>query len=300
MRRLLKEELYRLFHSLYIYAFPAVLALMFIYDYANGNGRGSVGGFIHFYSSGSTMTMESFLRDFMPEYLPLAFLGAALVMVYLWGRETKTGYIKNIAGNFKGRHVLVIAKMITGSIAILFNTFFTVIYEILVVTVLQDKKLIRIAEYTLPLDKNEMPEITRKFWVSQEQWTSERVSELHSQYLMILLWILAGIALISLLLMLHELFRSAIPGYIFAIGIAGTRIIEGLIIQIFSLLLGNADIGRFMIIYQFSFLKTMTFDEAVGDYVNDYSKWPSWVCTIAYIVVFFGISIYLSRKKDVK
>ena len=114
MGRILKTDLYRIFHGLAFYMFPAALMLIFILSLTMGD------------EAGITMSVEGILEDTFVTARYLTFMPLGFLVTYLWNTETRNGFIKNIAGNVTGRHIPAVTKLVTGALI-------TVIYMIITI-----------------------------------------------------------------------------------------------------------------------------------------------------------------------
>ena len=114
MGRILKTDLYRTFHGLAFYMFPAALLLILILSLTLGD------------AAGMTMSVEGILEDTFVTARYLTFMPLGFLVTYLWNTETRNGFIKNIAGNVTGRHIPAVTKLVTGALI-------TVIYMIITV-----------------------------------------------------------------------------------------------------------------------------------------------------------------------
>ena len=114
MGRILKADLYRIFHGLAFYMFPVALILIFILSLTMGD------------EAGITMSVEGILEDTFVTARYLTFMPLGFLVTYLWNTETRNGFIKNIAGNVTGRHIPAVTKLVTGALI-------TVIYMIITI-----------------------------------------------------------------------------------------------------------------------------------------------------------------------
>ena len=114
MGRILKTDLYRTFHGLAFYVFPAALLLILILSLTLGD------------AAGMTMSVEGILEDTFVTARYLTFMPLGFLVTYLWNTETRNGFIKNIAGNVTGRHIPAVTKLVTGALI-------TVIYMIITI-----------------------------------------------------------------------------------------------------------------------------------------------------------------------
>ncbi len=105
MKRILKMDFHRLFHSIAFYSVPLAEVLVLIIAALVGE------------NSGNDVTITEILGDavFLINYIILMCIN--MVMLAHWNSEHKNGFIKNYAGNINGRHKLAIVKMIVATVA---------------------------------------------------------------------------------------------------------------------------------------------------------------------------------------
>ena len=152
MNRLLKMEFRRLFKSLYFYAFPAVVVIILVIEKITFDG-----------TKLSPVNISQ-VFGYGKEMLTFAIVAAGIMAIYHWSLEHKKGYIKNIAGNVSGKHIITISRMIIGSFimiiygasSFLFGLFYSLInYE--------EIEVIGINPY--PATAEELPERFRDRWI---------------------------------------------------------------------------------------------------------------------------------------
>ena len=105
MKRILKMDLYRLFHSFWFYSIPAAEVIFLILAFAIGDNEGSA------------ITIGAALSEAVSLINYVAMTGINIVMLAHWNAEHQSGFIKNYAGNINGRYKLAVSKMISAMIA---------------------------------------------------------------------------------------------------------------------------------------------------------------------------------------
>ncbi|MBO4416021.1 MAG: hypothetical protein J5824_08610 [Lachnospiraceae bacterium] len=202
MNRILSSDFHRTIRNPIIYILPVGLIFTLILAI--------------FYSGtkGGQITISQVFSDAV-EMQTLIMIAADIVLIKLWSGERKHGYIKNIAGNVSGRHILPISKMIVGITLSVVYVVFSFIYMICASSV-RDTRIV--------------------------------YAPFSGQLVELLLWVLAGIASIAFMLMLYELFNSPTLCYIIAI-MLWSGMLENLILQIVYLIFKNEFyLGRYMLI----------------------------------------------------
>ena len=265
MKNVLKAEFHKIFHSgFFSYCF------FFIFSEA----------FIQVFSASTSNNRKSIYNIVIntSEVMVLTIMLSGIYLIYNWNKERKNGYIKNIAGVVNGRHILTIAKFITGSVAVIINSFFTLVSVFIC-------NLIRCL-------------------FNGGKVTFERAFSTQNlmRYAEFLIWIVAGIAIMAMLLMLHEIFRSAAWGYIMAIQIL-TGLLEALLAQGVALLFKYDGLAKYLIISGTKMMQA----EPITEYVDSKAiseMYPNsmpgvFIRLCIYILVFTVISIVVSKKKDV-
>ena len=262
MKNIIKAEFHKLFHGISFYEYAIlVLLLAFIQTLSEGRSYNNVDFYIIIIRA--------------TEYMIVAIMFTGIFLVYKWNKERKNGYIKNIAGNVSGRHVLTIAKFVTGSVVMVINSFITMLSFF--VSYLVDC-LIKGGRITFDAP----------------------ISDMLTQIAAFLIWIVAGIAIVSLLLMFHELIRSAAFGYVLAIQFL-PNLFEGIIAQLVYLIFKWDKLAEYLIIEGMKMMDTGVemLDEAGEVMVFPNSMLGVLVRLCIYTVVFTTISVFVSRKRDV-
>ena len=221
MGRILKTDLYRLFRGIAFFIFPAVLLVMLIFSI---QGRST---------DAMTIPLEGILSDMIETMRYITFIPVCMVVTFLWNAETRNGFLKNIAGNVKGREIPAITKLITGALV-------TVLYVI----------------------------VTFMFvLISQLLAGHKIVLGTPGKYLVMTgYWILICFAVVALMELIHELTHSPALGYIMSIAI-WTGMVEEIIIMIASLINSKWDITEYTLIYgllvrgadMFSLIRTLIY-----------------------------------------
>lgn len=117
----LRADFYRLFHSKGVYVFPIITVLI------------TVVNFIVDLIGNTPDPRNTTVFDLFGEILSsgLVMFVTCLVLVNFYAAEYRNGYIKNVAGNIKGRFRLPLCKMIVGAVILLINYVFLLIEEML-------------------------------------------------------------------------------------------------------------------------------------------------------------------------
>ena len=221
MGRILKTDLYRLFRGLAFYFFPAGLLMVLIFSI---NGQHGVG---------LTFSVNDILSDLITTMRYLTFIPVCMVVTYLWNAETRYGFLKNLAGNVKGREIPAITKLITGAVV-------TVIYMVLTFLFVMISQML--AGYKIVLGNP---------------------GEL---LLQVGYWFLICMAVVAFMELIHEATQSSALGYIMSIMI-WTGMVEEILIMVVTLINSKWDITEYTLIYGFlirgadlfSFVRTMIY-----------------------------------------
>ncbi|MBR4541205.1 MAG: hypothetical protein IKO54_03465, partial [Lachnospiraceae bacterium] len=208
------------------------------------------------------------------------------------------GFIKNIAGNVSGNHIITITRMITGSAVMIIYSVFSFLFG-LVFTLINFGRIEVIPENPYPASADMLPERFRANWLSEEQWRSQRLEFLFKWISEYMVLVLAGIAIIALALMLFELTRSSALGYI-TVMMIGFDIFETLISNLISLITDKIDIARHLILSQFRYLEGIPGFDAKGEiaWLDPDPMWTFWLRTAIYTAIFIAGAIMISKKKD--
>lgn len=287
MGRILKMEFRRLFKSVYFYIFPAAIVIILAIEKLTAD-------------TPSPDDFQSISRvfDFSREVMQFAIVAAGIFMVYLWSVEYKKGFIKNIAGNVSGNHIITITRMITGSVVMIVYSVFAFLFG-LVITLINYGRIVVIPENPYPASADMLPERFRANWLSEEQWRSQSLEFLFKWISEYMVLVLAGIAIIALALMLFELTRSSALGYI-TVMMIGFDIFETLISNLISLITDKIDIARQLILSQFRYLTGIPGLDAKGEitWLDPDPMWTFWLRTAIYVIIFTAGAIMISKKKD--
>lgn len=287
MSRILKMEFRRLFKSVYFYIFPAAIVIILAIEKLTTDNplSGDIGNI-------------SLVFDYARSVMKFAIVAAGIFMVYLWSVEYKKGFIKNIAGNVSGNHIITITRMITGSVVMIIYSVFGFLFG-LFITLINFGHIEVIPENPFPASADMLPERLRATWLSDEQWRSQKLEYLFRETSSFLVLVLAGIAIITLALMLFELTRSSALGYITVMMIC-FDFLEFLITDLVSLITEKIDIARHLILSQFDYLTGIPGFDANGEltWLDPDPMWIFWLRTAIYVIVFTAGAIMISKKKD--
>ncbi|MBR4781867.1 MAG: hypothetical protein IK014_11000 [Lachnospiraceae bacterium] len=224
-----------------------------------------------------------------------AIVAAGMVIIAHMAAFDKHGYSKNLVGNVNGRHMLTLSKLILGA-------FTMVTYAIanfcLIFGILKHEmgNITFISEYPYPESAELLPESLRKNWESREEWTARIKEYINHEVLHYVIMIVAGIAVIAMLIMLYELTRSSAFSYVMVI-LIGFEILEQLIVMVVGLVFPNFAISRYLFMTQFAYFNEQTFLDSSKDLAAD-PVWTFWVRNLIYIAIFAGASLFISKKKD--
>ncbi len=262
MKNIIKAEFYKLFHGSFL-------------SYCLSVTFGAA--LIKVFSTSEPEEIKTF-RDIVVEtkdFMILTIVLTGIFLIHTWSKERKNGYIKNIAGNVNGRHILTVTKLITGAVGVVINSFFSlasVLFNYLLKSVIKGGKV--------------------SFAGAFEKASVMRYAEF-------IIWIVAGIALIAMLLMIYEIFRSAAFGYIMAIQmLMGSGLLEALLAQIAAFVFKFEDLGRYLIV---SGTRMMQAEPAAS--IADGEMYPNSMAGVfirlcIYIAVFTAVSIFVTQKRD--
>lgn len=280
MLKVLKTDLYRLFHSVPIYIFPCFLISGFIVSYVLNliqNGTLKV--------EGSQIYVEQLFSDFSG-YVLLLFV--IFVLLAFCVQENKHEYRKNILGNLEKRYYTVISKFIIGTVV----TVIYVVYDFLLNLL---SALLQGAEFSTYTDIIAARDVTFAdgtayrageivMSAGEQRW--DAVFELLTVFLI-------HLAFIMMAILINELSHNAALICVLTYGFI-TGLLEELIMVGFRLLqtkleiLSDFDIVRYMLInYPYN-------TEVDFSYVG-----VKAIMAAVYIVLFAGLSILTIQKKDV-
>ncbi len=203
MLRVLRADLHRLFRSPVFYITPAfMIGTVFLSAI-----RGSDVPF--------TMGLDTLILSASQMMSVITMAAVCVVMIFLWTQENRNGFIKNIAGNVRGRHIPTLSKLITGAIVTVIYTLATFLF-VLFGNILNGGTIVK--------------------------------ADAGDAIVQVLLWMLTGFVALSLMLLLFETTKSSALCYIATL-LFWTKMIEELIIQLFYFLLKIDNVGRYLIIY---------------------------------------------------
>jgi len=202
MKRILAADLHRLFRS---FEFYSIIAVIF--------GVSIIAFFTHDGAAPDVTTKDVF-ADVTMLFSHMMLLALNLVLISQWDKESKHGYIKNLAGNVNGRCVLTSSKLITGMIGIVVYLAVTFL-AVIVGDLGAGSKLVG--------------------------------GPLGDSAVTIGLWMLAGLASNAFFLMLYELTHSLTLGFIVSIAL-WTGLLEDILRL--PLLIANIDfdLPRYMLV----------------------------------------------------
>ena len=283
MGRILKMDFRRLFKNPFLYAYPlAIITIMVVNMIVTEPG------------TDKSIHIVGVLQK-AEEMFSLAIVAAGIIVISHMSAFDKHGYTKNLVGNVNGRHMLTISKLILGAFTMV---TYAVANFCFMFGFLKHEfgKITFMSEYPYPESADLVPESLRKNWESREEWTARIKEYINHEIMHYVLMIVAGIALIAMLIMLYELTRSSAFSYVMVI-LIGFGILEELIIMVVALVFPDFQIARFMFIAQFNFFDEQMFIDSSKDLAAD-PVWTFWVRNLIYIALFAGASLFISKKKD--
>ena len=294
MKNIIKAEFHKIFHSIFFYTMPLGLIATLVTTVLASNE--------HSERRISNQNFLQILGDTM-EFMVIVIVCAGIFLTYLWSRERKNGYIKNIAGNVKGRHILTLSKLITGSSVVAMYSFFMLIFNTLFrlcYALINGGKLTLIPAGLTDTDRiSQMsPEALR----SLEEAKDTAYTSLRMNSFAFLTWILGGIVIVAMLLMFFELFRSPVVGYILSIQLL-PMLAEGLIEKFVYLVSKFEKTGEYLIIRGLTKMQTfpvgMYGDEAeIEEFYPNSIGWMAFILCL-YLAVFSLTAVFISKRKDV-
>jgi len=200
MSGILRMDFHRLFRSLILYILPLILLLVLIVSALGDNEPSQTG-------------LDAVLDMVTGMISNVIFLAADIILVYIWNGERRHGYIKNIAGNVSGRHVLPLSKTVGIFAVCLIYTFVSIAFSV-TGTLVTGGTIV-----SAPID---------------------------SQIRDLILWFIAGLASGAIMLFLYELTHSQTLCFIAAI-MMWTVMIDNLVVQLAYLLLKIDWVGRYLL-----------------------------------------------------
>jgi len=158
-------------------------------------------------------------------------------------------------------------------------------------------KVIYMTKYPYPESADMAPNSLQKNWTSREEWNKRISDMINHEIAHYVLMVVAGIAIIAMLIMLYELTRSSAFSYVMVI-LIGFGVIEEMIVSISGLIFPDLEIPRFLLISQFAYFNDYSsMSEDAGIIAAD-PVWTFWVKNLIYFAIFAGASLFISKKKD--
>lgn len=294
MKNIIKAEFHKIFHSIFFYAMPlGLLATLMISVLASNE------------HSATRIPNQNFIQILSEtlDFMVIVIVCAGIFLTYLWGKERKNGYIKNIAGNVKGRHILTLSKLITGSAVVAMYSFFMLIFNTLFKLCYA---LINGGKFSfIPIgltDADRIAQMSPEALKSLEESKEVAYSTLRMSSFAFFAWIFGGIAVAAMLLMFFEFFRSPVLGYILSIQLL-PMFAEGLIEQAVYLVTKFEKTGEYMIVKGLMKMKTLP-DAMYGNAAEMNEFYPNSIggtiiMLCVYITVFSLAAVFISKRKDV-
>ena len=266
MKNIIKAEFHKIFHGIAFYEFPIIIFLIFWIQELTSNKSYADRHFI------------DILYDTL-YFMVVVILFTGIFMVRTWSKERKNGYIKNIAGNVSGRHILTLAKLITGSVVTVIYSFISLASGVVVGFI---ASLVNGGKFRFS--------------------SAESAASLWMKIGAFFIWIVAGIAIVAMLLMIYEIFRSAGFGYVMAIQVL-PNLLESILAQGVYLLFKFEELGQYLIISGTKMMLTSPKGELIAG-INAEEYFPNSMLGVLvrlclYIAVFTIVSVFVSRKRDV-
>ncbi|MBR4777826.1 MAG: hypothetical protein IK007_09480 [Lachnospiraceae bacterium] len=284
MGKILKMDFRRLFKNPFFYAYP--LAVMVIMIISMVTSKTDPEDTTHI-----TMILEQ-----AEGVLSMAIVAAGLVVIAHMSAFDKYGYSKNLVGNVNGRHMLTLSKLILGAFTMVFYAVANFLFMFGMMSH-EVGKVIYMPKYPYPESADMAPNSLQKNWISREEWNKRISDMINHEIAHYVLMVVAGIAIIAMLIMLYELTRSSAFSYVMVI-LIGFGVIEEMIVSISGLIFPDLEIPRFLLISQFAYFNDYSsMSEDVGIIAAD-PVWTFWVKNLIYFAIFAGASLFISKKKD--
>jgi len=282
MGKILKMDFRRLFKNPFFYAYP--LAVMVIMIISMVTSKTDPEDTTHI-----TMILEQ-----AEGVLSMAIVAAGLVVIAHMSAFDKYGYSKNLVGNVNGRHMLTLSKLILGAFTMVFYAVANFLFMFGMMSH-EVGKVIYMPKYPYPESADMAPNSLQKNWTSREEWNKRISDMINHEIAHYVLMVVAGIAIIAMLIMLYELTRSSAFSYVMVI-LIGFGVIEEMIVSISGLISPNLEIPRFLLISQFTYFND--YPSMSGDIIAADPVWTFWVRNLIYFAIFAGASLFISKKKD--
>ena len=282
MGKILIMDFRRLFKNPFFYAYPlAVMVIMIISMVTSKTDLDS------------TVSITEILIQ-AGGIMSMAIVAAGLVVIAHMSAFDKHGYSKNLVGNVNGRHMLTLSKLILGAFTMI---FYAVSNFILMFGMMSHEagQVIYMTDYPFPESVDMIPASLQKNWMSREDWNTKVKEAINHDIARYILMVVAGIAIIAMLIMLYELTRSSAFSYVMVI-LIGYGVVEELVMTVSGLIFPDFVIAKFLFISQFSYFND--YPSMSGDIIAGDPVWTFWVRNLIYFAIFAGASLYISKKKD--
>ena len=284
MGKILTMDFRRLFKNPFFYAYP--LAVMVIMIISMVTSKTDPEDTTHI-----TMILEQ-----AEGVLSMAIVAAGLVVIAHMSAFDKYGYSKNLVGNVNGRHMLTLSKLILGAFTMVFYAVANFLFMFGMMSH-EAGQVIYMADYPFPESVDMIPASLQKNWISREEWNKRISDMINHEIAHYVLMVVAGIAIIAMLIMLYELTRSSAFSYVMVI-LIGFGVIEEMIVSISGLIFPDLEIPRFLLISQFAYFNDYSsMSEDAGIIAAD-PVWTFWIKNLIYFAIFAGASLFISKKKD--
>ena len=258
MIKIIRTDLFRLFRSKSFYVFPIFVVLII-----------TLSSFFSAAKADTTKISVLSLADKLADGSILIFVG--IILIIFCTSETRAGFIKNSASAVSDRGFLPVSKILIGMVMTIIYTLEYAVISILlgfIFSLFGAPKL----EY-VPIPAGEGFEVFR----------------------FAVLAFLANMAIVTILVFIHELTRNRALGVIAALCFAG-NIFENL-----TRTLVTAIQSAFGILEDFDIAKYMLFPNLAGGYKADvYNPAIVLVLSLTYILIFGILAMMVSRKKEVR
>lgn len=284
MGKILKMDFRRLFKNPFFYAYPLAVMVIMIISMVTSKTDPE-----------DTVHIDMILEQ-AEGVLSMAIVAAGLVVIAHMSAFDKYGYSKNLVGNVNGRHMLTLSKLILGAFTMVFYAVANFLFMFGMMSH-EVGKVIYMTKYPYPESADMAPNSLQKNWISREEWNKRISDMINHEIAHYVLMVVAGIAIIAMLIMLYELTRSSAFSYVMVI-LIGFGVIEEMIVSISGLIFPDLEIPRFLLISQFAYFNDhSSMSEDAGIIAAD-PVWTFWVKNLIYFAIFAGASLFISKKKD--
>lgn len=261
----LRADLYRLFHSVAIYVLPVITIFSTI--------AGFIARMIRQNPLRESCTIYDIFGEALSSGLPL--LAVSCVLTSFYASEYRNGYIKNIAGNIKNRFQLPLSKMIVGFVTFLI-TYFFMLFDMVCGLIINQGKIT--TDVSVHFAFSEHPVRDWVIW-----------------YIIMLLVYLMVSALICFIV---ELTHSSAAGYVISVLIS-LNVLGQLVLELISILQNSFGLFK-MLDGNKPFILTPV-STTLNYMCSDTSLFlPLAVCTSVLLALFFGLTIFMVKKRDIK